>query len=44
MAATSLPTPLAEYADLPMNDYKAQPFFHQIDTTFPGLQLVSEKP
>jgi hypothetical protein len=35
---------VAEYPDLPFGRYKAQPFFHQIDTTFPGLQLIHEEP
>ena len=36
--------PLPDYPDLPMHGYKDQPFFHQIDTAFPGLQLISEEP
>jgi len=36
--------PLAEYPDLPFDGYKVQPFFHQINTQSPGLQLVQEGP
>ena len=33
-----------ELGDLPLGRYKAQSHFHQIDTSFPGLQLISEEP
>ena len=36
--------PLAEYADLRLNRYIAQPYFHQINTAYPGLQLISQEP
>jgi len=36
--------PLTEYADLPLDAYKEQPFFHQINSKFPGLQLISQEP
>jgi hypothetical protein len=34
----------AGYPALPFDGYRAQTLFHQIDTSFPGLQLVREKP
>jgi len=36
--------PLAEYDDLPLDAYKAQPYFHQINTNYPGLQLIQDTP
>jgi hypothetical protein len=37
--------PLADrYRSLRLDRYKAQSFFHHIDTSWPGLQLVNEEP
>jgi len=36
--------PADEYDDLPLHGYKTQPFFHQINTKSPSLQLVQEDP
>jgi hypothetical protein len=35
---------IPRYPKLPLDGYKAQPFFHQINTEFPGLQLIHEQP
>jgi len=35
---------IAEYPNQRLDRYTAQPFFHQIDTTFAGLQLIREEP
>ena len=36
--------PAPEYADLPLDGYNTQPYFHQINTKSPGLQLVMAEP
>jgi len=36
--------PTSEHPDLPFDGYKAQPYFHQINTKSPGLQLVQDEP
>jgi len=38
------PPPLAELPNLPLDGYLAQAQFHHIDASFPGLQLVHERP
>jgi len=35
---------LPEYPNLPFDEYRRQPFFHQINTESPGLQLINEEP
>jgi len=40
----SVATPDPGYADLPLVGYKTQPFFHQINTKSPSLQLVQDEP
>lgn len=39
-------TPLnnPQYPDLPFDNYLKNPYFHQINTEYPGLQLVHENP
>ena len=32
------------YPDLPLDGYQAQPYFHQIDGAWPGVQLINEDP
>jgi len=36
--------PAPEYPDLPLDGYKAQLYFHQINTRYPGLQLIQDSP
>jgi len=36
--------PSPEYQDLPLDGYKAQPYFHQINAKYPGLQLIQDSP
>jgi len=36
--------PDPDYADLPLDGYKMQPFFHQINTKSRNLQLVQDEP
>mmetsp|Transcript_89818 Transcript_89818/g.269951 ORF Transcript_89818/g.269951 Transcript_89818/m.269951 type:complete len:232 (+) Transcript_89818:1649-2344(+) len=37
-------SPLEQYPDLALDGYKAQPYFHQINTAFAGLQLINAEP
>jgi len=36
--------PAPMYPDLQLDGYKAQPYFHQINTNTPGTQLISDNP
>ena len=38
------PRSSADFPSLPLDGYLNNPDFHAIDTTFPGLQLVSDEP
>jgi len=42
--SASVATPDPDYADLPLDSYKTQPFFHQINTKSRNLQLVQADP
>jgi len=37
-------SPLEQYPDLALDGYKAQPYFHQINTAYAGLQLINAEP
>ena len=41
---SSPPAPNPRYPDLPLDRYLASPYFHRINASYPGLQLVHEEP